>query len=113
MTTTHRYTSSSYDLEIKLEGAVFGVELSNETEYWGGHLACSNTEGQVRWLRWTYDEPEIWSCVDMVDNADLFDQLIRDGAIWDGDYFQALPVDTIETIEVYLEARVLQIALDR
>lgn len=114
MTTTHRYTSSSYDLEIDLEGAVFGVELSNETEYWDRRLACSNTEGQAHWLRWSSDNPQHWFCDAMLEE-DLLAVLIEGGAILDEDtfLFLALPVDTIKTLEGWLGESVVERAFDR
>lgn len=115
MTESMRFTTSTAEYEVELDGAIFGVDTTTDYEYWDGGLAYSCTEGQVRWLRWAYDEPEFWCCEPMVGDRDLFACLIEDGAIWDGyeDKFLALPVDTIETIEAWLHERVLDIALGR
>jgi hypothetical protein len=112
VTSTHRYTSSTYDLEVDLDGAVFCVELSNQTEYWGGRLACSNTEGQAHWVRWDTDNPLHWFC-DAMWEEDLLAVLIQDGAIVDEGTFLALPVDTIKTLEEWLGESVVERALDR
>lgn len=113
MTESMRFTTSTAEYEVELDGAVFGVDTKTDHEYWDGGLAYSCTEGKIRWLRWTEAEPEFWCCEPMVGDQRLFAALLEDGAIWDGDQFLALPVDTIKTIEAMLHERLLDIALDR
>lgn len=113
MTESMRFTTSTAEYEVELDGAVFGVDTTTDQEYWAGGLAYSCTEGKVRWLRWSYEEPELWACEPMAGDERLLAALLDDGAIWDGDQFLALPVDTLRTLEAFLSERVIDLALGR
>ena len=99
--------------QVELDGAVFEVDLHQHIEEWDGYHAIDSTDGVVRWLRWTDqgEDTSLWMCAAMVDDERLFEALLEDGAIWDGDDFLALPVDTLSTLAYYVERRVLDLAI--